>query len=84
VGFLTLQATAMGLSMRQMEGFDHERARTACNVPAAFEPAVVMAIGYAGDPDALPVETHRHAELQPRERRPIGEFVFGETWGRGF
>ncbi len=52
VAYLTLQATAQGLSIRQMEGFDRARAREACGVPAEFQPAVVMAIGYAGDPDA--------------------------------
>ena len=41
VGFLVLQATGMGLSIRQMEGFDHERARAACQVPPPFEPAVL-------------------------------------------
>jgi nitroreductase len=84
VGFLSLQATAMGLAMRQMAGFDVERARTACDVPSLFEPAIVMAIGYAGDPDRLEVEKHRAAELQPRERRPIDAFVFDGRWGEGF
>src|ERR1051326_3451712 len=46
VGFLTLQATSIGLGVRQMEGFDREKAREACAVPAPFEPAVLMAIGY--------------------------------------
>ena len=84
VGFLTLQATAMGVSVRQMEGFDRDRARAACHVPDAFLPAVVMAIGYAGDPERLPVESHRQAERQPRTRRPLGEFVFESEWGRPF
>jgi len=82
VAFLTLQATAMGLSIRQMEGFDAERAREVCAVPTPFAPAVVMAIGVAGDPAALPIEKHRDAERQPRNRRPVGEFVFENTWGR--
>jgi nitroreductase len=84
VGFLVLQATGLGLSIRQMEGFDHERARRACNIPPPFEPAVLMAIGYAGDPETLPVERHREAERQPRQRRPIDQFVFEGTWGQAF
>jgi nitroreductase len=83
VGFLTLQATAQGLSMRQMQGFDSERARTACGVPAPFDPAVVIAVGYAGDPDTLSHEPHRAAETKPRERRPASEFVFNGRWGSG-
>jgi nitroreductase len=81
VGFLTLQATAMGLSVRQMEGFDRERARASVGVPAPFEPAVLMAIGYSGDPDSLPHETHRDAERKPRSRKPVTDFVFGGKWG---
>ncbi len=82
VALLTLQATAQGLSIRQMEGFDRERAREVCRVPAPFEPAVMMAIGYAGDPDALVYEKHREAEQKARARRPVGEFVFDGEWGR--
>ncbi len=82
VAFLTLQATAAGLGIRQMEGFDHARVRIACGVPEPFEPGIVMAIGYPGDPTSLQRESHRAAELRPRSRRPVGEFVFEATWGR--
>jgi nitroreductase len=80
VGFLTLQATAQGLAVRQMEGFDHEKAREACKVPPPFEPGVVIALGYVGDPESL-TERHRLLEREPRSRRPISEFVFDGTWG---
>lgn len=82
VGFLSLQATAMGLSSRQMQGFDAIRARAACQVPDGFEPAVVMAVGHAGDPESLSVTSHREAELRPRARRTLAEFVYDATWGR--
>jgi hypothetical protein len=81
VAFLTLQATAVGLSLRQMQGFDPAMARAVCGVPEPFEPAVVMAIGHAGDPDVLDVAVHREAEFSPRSRRPIGEFVYEGIWG---
>lgn len=84
VGFLSLQATADGLAIRQMQGFDVERARAACDVPNLFEPTVVMAIGRVGDPQRLEVDSHRDAERQPRQRRPLDEFVFEGTWGRPF
>jgi nitroreductase len=83
VALLTLQATSQGLSVRQMEGFDREVARQACEVPAGFDPAVVMAVGYAGEPEALTIDKHRDAERQPRRRKPVGDFVFGNRWGRG-
>ena len=80
VGLLTIQATALGLSVRQMEGFDRERARDACQVPAPFEPAVVMAIGYAGDPGSLELDAHRAAEQKPRSRKRVGDFTFDGQW----
>jgi nitroreductase len=82
VAFLTLQATASGLSVRQVRGFDPQAARVACSVPAPFEPAVVMAIGHAGDPESLTENVHRTAELAPRDRRALAEFVFDAIWGR--
>jgi nitroreductase len=82
VAFLTLQATGLGLGVRQMEGFDRERARTAVAVPQDFEPLVVMAIGYRGDPDSLASERHRLAEREPRSRQPAAEFVFEGGWAQ--
>ncbi|HET7373541.1 MAG TPA: nitroreductase family protein [Gemmatimonadaceae bacterium] len=84
VALLTLQATALGLSVRQMEGFDRKRAQAAAAVPEPFEAAVIMAIGYAGDPDALVHDRHRELERQPRSRRPVGDFVFEGKWGTQF
>jgi len=84
VGFLTLQATSMGLSIRQMEGFNADKARAACEIPAGFEPAVIMAIGYAGDPSTLEYDKHREAELTPRQRKRTEEFVFGGAWGQRY
>jgi nitroreductase len=84
VAFLTLQATAMGLSVRQMQGFRRDVARTACGVPEPFEAAVVMAIGHAGSPDALTVDLHREDELAPRHRRSLDDLVFDRVWGRRF
>jgi nitroreductase len=79
--FLVMQATSMGLSVRQMEGFDHARAAGICRVPEPFETRVMMAIGYAGDPESLVVEVHRDAERKPRSRKPVTELVFSAQWG---
>lgn len=81
VAVLTMQATAQGISVRQMEGFDAGSVREACDIPSGFDPAVVMAIGYAGDPETLPLDRHRDAERQPRRRKAIADFVFGGRWG---
>jgi nitroreductase len=81
VAFLTLQAQSQGLGIRQMEGFDHGKARRACRIPEAFEPVVVMAVGYPGSPETLALEKHRASERAPRKRHPIARFVFDGTWG---
>jgi nitroreductase len=82
VGFLTLQATNLGLAVRQMEGFDRDAARAAFGIPADYEPIVTMAVGYTGDPGALAVERHRLAETTPRQRQAAGAFVYDAVWGK--
>lgn len=76
---LSLQATAMGLNVHQMGGFDHEGLRNALRVPADLEPGVVMAIGFPGNPDQLP-EALQERERQPRVRRPIRDFVTNQPY----
>lgn len=78
---LVIQATAMGLFAHQMAGFHIEKARIDLEIPAGYEPVAMIAVGYPGDPDRLP-EKLRQREQAPRERRPVGEFVFSGMWGR--
>jgi nitroreductase len=80
VGTLTVQATASGLALRQMGGFDRDRARAVFQIPAHCEPVCVLAIGYRGDPGLLPDDL-REGELAPRARRSLGEIVFSRIWG---
>lgn len=77
---LVLQAMAHGLLARQMAGFDVEKARADLYIPSGYEPVAMIAIGYPGNPDRLP-ERLRERELQPRSRRPIGEWTFVGEWG---
>jgi hypothetical protein len=49
-----------------------------------FDPAVIMAVGYAGDPASLQYDKHREAEQTPRSRKPLEEFVFSGAWGRKY
>ena len=77
---LVLQATALGLVAHQMAGFDVEKARADLSIPSGCEPVAMIAIGYPGDPAALP-ERLRERELQPRSRRPIEEWTFFGRWG---
>jgi nitroreductase len=77
---LTVQATALGLHVHQMAGFSVEQAQAAYGIPEGYQPIVAAAIGYLGDPDTLE-ERRREAELTPRVRKPLREFVFENNWG---
>lgn len=76
---LVVQATALGLMVHQMAGFDVEKARTELKIPDGHEPVAMIAVGYPGDPDILP-DRLKQRELLPRERKPIAEFVFSAEW----
>lgn len=77
---LTLQATALGLIVHQMAGFDVEKARTDLKIPAGYDPVAMIAVGYPGDPAILD-DRLRQRETAPRERKPIRDFVFSGAWG---
>jgi len=63
VGNLLVQATAMGLMVHQMGGYDLERAKAELIIPTRYEPMSIMAIGYKGDPSQLP------QDLAAREKK---------------
>jgi nitroreductase len=77
---LTMEATSRGLVVHQMAGFHHDKARQAFGIPEGWDPVSAMAIGYPGDPEALP-EKLRESELAPRTRKPLSEFVMSGHWG---
>lgn len=75
---LALQATALGLHVHGMGGFDPEKARTSFEIPADFHIGACWALGYLGDPEQLS-EGQKKQELAPRNRKPAVEFVFS-SW----
>jgi len=77
---LSIEATARGLAVHQMAGFDAAKARQVLEIPACWEPIAAMAIGYPGSAEALP-EQLRERELAPRTRKPLAEFVMSGRWG---
>ena len=81
VGNLVVQATAVDLVVHQMAGIIPDMIRTQYAVPDTYEPLTALAIGYAGDPSALPDEI-RERELAPRSRKSLSEMVFAQTWGQ--
>ena len=77
---LVLEATARGLAVHQMIGILPDRAREVYQVPEGVRPLTGLAIGYAGDPAALP-EHLRARDAARRPRKPLHAFVFEGRWG---
>jgi nitroreductase len=69
---LALQATALGLYVHFMGGFDAQRARTEFGVPDDFDIGAAFVVGHL-----------RHgANPTPRSRKPLEEIVFDADWGK--
>ncbi len=78
---LTLQATALGLAVHQMAGFDRERVRETYGVPDGEEPVAMLAVGRPGDPETLPPDLAER-ERAPRTRKPLAGVAYRGAWGR--
>jgi nitroreductase len=78
--YLTLQAAALGLTTHQMAGFDSVAARQAFEIPENYALGAVIALGYQGEPSALPHPDMIAQEIAPRSRKPLSEFVLS-SWG---
>lgn len=77
---LVLEATARGLVVHQMIGILPDRAPELYQIPADVQPLTGLAIGYLGDPAALP-EHLRARDAARRPRKPLSAMVFGDRWG---
>jgi nitroreductase len=77
---LSVEATARGLAVHQMAGFDHAKAKQVFEIPEDWEPIAAIAIGYPGDPESLSQKL-RDREVAPRTRKPLSEFVMSGRWG---
>jgi nitroreductase len=76
---LAAQATALGLFIHQMAGFDVASAREAYSILSGYEPVAAIALGYIAEPQTLS-EKLRQRELAPRTRKPLQDFVFSGRW----
>ena len=64
-----------------MAGFDVDGARAAFDIPAGVRPLMVIAVGSLGDyATADPQILER--DSMPRERLPLEQIAFRQTWGR--
>lgn len=78
---LVVEATARDLSVHQMIGILPDQARELYQIPEHYEAWTALAIGYKADPAELP-DTVKARDLAPRQRKPLGEFVFTGKWGQ--
>jgi hypothetical protein len=79
-----VQAQALGLNVHQFAGFDHAGMAAAFAVPDSWAVTTVLAIGIhpgAQESDAALAPGLATREQQPRERKRLAEFVFGERYG---
>ena len=81
VSQLTLEATARGLVLHQMAGFDAARSHEVFALPEEWEAVSAIALGYPGEPDDLP-EALAERERGERRRFPQTDFVFTGGFGR--
>jgi hypothetical protein len=59
-----------------MGGFDPEAARKSFEIPEDYLIGAVIALGYQGEPAALPNPQFVENEVAPRKRKSLNEFVF--------
>ena len=76
---MTLEAAALGLAAHRTGGFDQEKAREVLAIPADCVIGSVIALGYQDEPEKLADSTLIEREVAPRQRKPLGEFVY-EAW----
>lgn len=76
---LSLQATALGLIVHQMGGFDAEKAREVFHLPHDCTPMAMMAVGYQADVEILD-EDFKATELGERSRAALYERFYAGRW----
>ncbi|MEN9923455.1 MAG: hypothetical protein RIS09_969 [Actinomycetota bacterium] len=74
VGQLGIQATALGLSLHQMAGFDAAALSQSLQVPEDLKPLVVIAVGKYSATTELPDEL-KERETSPRARKELQDIV---------
>lgn len=79
---MVIQASALGIQVHQMGGFDPALARDTLNIPVGYNPVVIIALGYADLPERTREPFHKRATT-PRIRRETDSFVFRNTFSAG-
>ena len=80
---LALQATALGLALHQMGGFDADQAKSRFNIPTDHTCMAMIAVGHPAPTDVLSDDLRRK-EVASRTRKPLNEMIFNGNWGQDF
>lgn len=70
----TTQATALGMGVHILGGFNQLTMREAFAIPEQFDPVSVLVLGFPGNADQL-TENLKERELRRSPRRPLSELV---------
>lgn len=76
---LSVQATALGLMVHQMGGFDAAKVRAEFAIPERYACMAMATVGYQATEPEIPEEL-REREYSPRVRRTLGESFFLGEW----
>ena len=76
---LIVEAESRGLRAHPMAGWIDEPIRAELAIPADFQPTVVIAVGYEGDPATLEPALQAK-ESRPRVRKPLDEVLTFDRW----
>jgi nitroreductase len=79
---LSLQATALGLIVHQMGGFNAEKARNTFKLPDNCQPMAMMAVGHQAEADSLG-DDFKAMEVAGRPRAELKERFYVGSWGVG-
>jgi nitroreductase len=72
---MTIQALNLEIFVHPMGGFDVAKLKLNLNISEDFEPVIILAAGYLGNPDILP-EDVKIKELATRTRKKLDEIAF--------
>ena len=81
---LCTQATALGLSVHQMAGFDVDTAHDTLGIPReTHTPVAAIAVGYIGDATTAS-EKLQQRQNAARSRKPLSDIVNAASWKQPF
>ena len=79
VANMSAQATSMNIYLRQMGGYDAQKAKNIFGVSEEYETVAMIAFGYLGKVEDLPEKIRERAEKRS-SRMEIEDFTFKGKW----